>query len=185
MTVRRAKVRFNYRDYCLLPEDKRYELINGELYMPPAPGSFHQFILRNLGFLLWDFVRSNELGEVAFAPFDVILSDEDVVQPDLLFVSQERRDIISDRGCEGPPDLVVEVLSPSTERRDRELKRKLYANYGIRELWLVDPESRTIEVLGLEADDFATRGVYPEDTSLSSPMISGLSLPVGQVFPVE
>ena len=117
MTVRRAKVRFNYRDYCLLPEEKRYDLIDGELYMAPAPGSVHQFILRNLGFLLWGFVSSNQLGQVAFAPFDVILSDEDVVQPDLLFISRVRQGIISDRGCEGPPDLVVEVLSPSTQQQ--------------------------------------------------------------------
>ena len=185
MTVRRAKVRFNYQDYCMLPEEKRYELIDGELYMAPAPGSVHQFISRNLGFLLWDFVSSNQLGEVAFAPFDVILSDEDVVQPDLFFVSRERQDIISARGCEGPPDLVVEILSPSTQQRDRGLKRKLYAKYGVRELWLVDPESKTIEVLGLEADDFATLAVYPEDTPLSSPLISGLALPVDRVFQVE
>ena len=165
MTVRRAKVRFNYRDYCLLPEEKRYELIDGELYMAPAPGSVHQFILRNLGFLLWGFVRSNQLGQVVFAPLDVILSEEDVVQPDLLFVSRERQHIISDRGCEGPPDLVVEVLSPSTQQRDRVLKRKLYASYGVLELWLVDPESRTIEVLALEANDFATRGVLPRGHS--------------------
>ena len=185
MTVRRAKVRFNYRDYCLLPEDKRYELIDGELFMPPAPGSAHQFILRNLEFLLWGFVSSNNLGQVAFAPFDVILSEEDVVQPDLLFVSRERSSIISERGCEGPPDLVVEVLSPSTQRRDRELKRKLYANYGVRELWLVDPETKTVEVLGLQADDLTSQGVYPEGVSLSSPLIPGLSLPVTQVFQLE
>ena len=167
-----------------MPEEKRYDLIDGELYMAPAPGSVHQFILRNLGFLLWGFVSSNQLGQVAFAPFDVILSDEDVVQPDLLFISRVRQGIISDRGSEGPPDLVVEVLSPSTQQQDRALKRKLYAKYGVRELWLVDPESRTNEVLGLEADEFSTRGVYPENTPLVSPLIPGLSLPADQVFQV-
>lgn len=185
MTGRRAKVRFNYRDYCLLPEDKRYELIDGELYMAPAPSIRHQTILRSLESLIWPFVRDNRLGQVYFAPVDVILSDEDVVQPDLLFVAQSRRGIISERGCEGPPDLVVEVLSPSTQGRDRELKRKVYARYGVREYWLVDPEAGTIQVMGLEAEDFGSRGVYGQGTEVRSQVIPGLTLLVSQVFPAE
>lgn len=182
MTTRRAKVRFNYQDYCLLPEDKRYELIDGELYMAPAPGSRHQSVLRNLEFLMWTFVKANHLGQVFFAPFDVILSNEDVVQPDLLFVSQERRDIISERGCEGPPDLVVEVLSPSSAQRDRVLKRKLYAQYGVREYWLVDIENETIEVLHLGEEDFISQGSYSSEGQAVSQVLPGLSVPVNQVF---
>ena len=102
MSMKRPKVRFTYRDYCLLPEDKRYELMDGELYMAPAPGSKHQQDLLNLAVLLTQFVREHGLGVIFIAPLDVILSDEDVVQPDLLFVAQERRSIISERGCEGP-----------------------------------------------------------------------------------
>ena len=185
MSTRRAKVRFNYRDYCLLPEDKRYELIDGELYMAPAPGTRHQAFLRNLGLLVWTHVRDNRLGQVFFSPCDVILSDEDVVQPDLLFVARERQGIISERGCEGPPDLVVEVLSPSTQGRDRELKRKLYAKYGIREYWLVDPEARNIQVMELGTDDFGNRGVYGEESEFTSGVIPSLSLTVSQVFLVE
>jgi Uma2 family endonuclease len=182
MSIKKPKVRFTYRDYCLLPEDKRYELMDGELYMAPAPGTSHQTAVRNLGTLLWNYVRQNRLGQVHFAPYDVILSDEDVVQPDVLFVSQERRSIISERGCEGPPDLVVEVLSPSTAQRDRELKRKVYARYGVREYWLVDPETQTVEVLALDAEDLTPQGAYSAADRVASQVLPGLTLPVGQVF---
>lgn len=182
MSLRRAKVRFNYRDYCLLPEDKRYELIDGELHMAPALGTRHQRYLLKLARLLAALVELARAGEVFIAPFDVILSEEDVVQPDLLFVTRERQGIISERGCEGPPDLVVEVLSPSTQQRDRELKAKLYAQYGVREYWLVDPDARSIEVLGLKAEGLGSNGVYPEGSSLVSETLPGIDLMVSQVF---
>lgn len=185
MSTRRAKVRFNYKDYCLFPEDKRYELIDGELFMAPASSMRHQRILRALQSLIWPMVRDHGLGQVFFAPCDVILSDEDVVQPDLIFVAQEREEIISERGCEGAPDLVVEVLSPSTQQRDRELKRKIYAKYGVMEYWLVDPEFRTIEVMELEADDFASLGIFTEGGELTTRVIPTLTLPVSQVFQAE
>ncbi len=153
--------------------------------MAPAPGSRHQAILRNLEFLMWNFVKDNRLGQVFFAPFDVILSNEDVVQPDLLFVSQERREIITERGCEGPPDLVVEVLSPSTQQRDRELKRKLYAQYGVLEYWLVDIETRSVEVLRLGAEDFISQGSYSSEGYVVSQVLPELSMPVNQVFQVD
>lgn len=185
MSSQKAKVRFNYGDYCLLPEDKQYDLIDGELYMAPAPSSRHQAVLRNLEFLIWTFVKENDLGEVFFAPLDVILSEEDVLQPDLLFVARERRGIISERGCEGPPDLVVEILSPATERRDRELKRKVYAKFGVPEYWLVDPEAQSIEVMVLEAEDFSPSDIYLGEGLVVSRVIPQLSLAVSQVFPQD
>ena len=185
MSTQKAKVRFNYGDYCLLPEDKQYDLIDGELYMAPAPSLRHQAVLRNLELLIWTFVKENNLGQVFFAPVDVILSEEDVVQPDLLFVVQERLGILTERGCEGPPDLVVEVLSPTTEQRDRELKRKVYAKFGVSEYWLVDPEVQSIEVMVLEAEDFSSPDIYLREGSIVSRIIPQLSLAVSQVFPVE
>ena len=152
--------------------------------MAPAPSTRHQRILRALQSMIWPMVRDNGLGQVFFAPYDVILSIEDVVQPDLLFVTKEREGIISERGCEGAPDLVVEVLSPSTEQRDRELKRKVYAKYGVVEYWLVDPDSRTIEVMELEADDFASRSVFTEGGVLTTGVIPSLE-PISQVFQPE
>ena len=111
MALKRAKVRFNYQDYCQLPEGKRYEIMDGEIYVVPSPGFAHQNFLGNLFVVLRDFVMSNNLGIVVIAPFDVILSEEDVVQPDLVSIARDRREIITRRGCEGPPDLAVEVHS--------------------------------------------------------------------------
>ncbi len=185
MSTRKAKVRFNYRDYCLLPEDKRYELIGGEFHMAPSPSIRHQTVLRTLESLIWPFVRDNGLGQVYFAPVDVMLSDEDVVQPDLIYIASEHESIITDRGSEGPPDLVVEVLSPSTRERDRELKRKLYAKYGVREYWLVDPEEEVIEVMTPGTEDFVSQDIYTRNSYASSQVVPGLSLSISQIFQVR
>lgn len=182
MALKRAKVRFNYQDYCQLPEGKRYEIMDGEIYVVPSPGFAHQNFLGNLFVVLRDFVMSNNLGIVVIAPFDVILSEEDVVQPDLVSIARDRREIITRRGCEGPPDLAVEVHSPSTSQRDKELKRKLYATYGVGEYWLVDPEVRTVEVLVLEEEGYRSTGVYSGAQHFTSATLSGLRLPVSQVF---
>ena len=182
MTTSRPKVRFTYSDYCLLPEDKRYELIGGEFYMAPAPLIRHQVILRTLLSLLWPFVRDNGLGQVYSAPVDVIFSNEDVLQPDLIFVAADRQGIVTERACEGAPDLVIEILSPSTGQRDRELKRKVYANYGVKEYWLVDPESHSVQVLRLGDADFTDCGMFRSGSSISTPLLPRLELPVSDVF---
>jgi Uma2 family endonuclease len=182
MATSRPKVRFTYSDYCLLPDDKRYELIDGDLYMAPAPLIRHQVILRTLLSLLWPFVRDNGLGQVYSSPVDVIFSNEDVFQPDLLFVAAGREGIVTERACEGPPDLVIEILSPSTGQRDRELKRKVYANYGVKEYWLVDPENDSVQVLRLAEVDFADCGIFRSGSSLTTPLLPGLELLVSEVF---
>lgn len=175
-------VKFTYRDYLLLPEGKRYEIVGGELYVVPSPGYDHQRVSRNLETLLWQFVRERGLGEVLHAPLDVVLSEEDVVQPDILYVSAARRGIITEKHVRAAPDLVVEILSPSTAERDRTLKEKTYHRFGVRELWLVDPEARTIEVKTWDQDGFRTVQVYPEGSVLRSPLLEGLAVPVSEVF---
>ena len=182
MATSRPKVRFTYSDYCLLPDDKRYELIDGDLYMAPAPLIRHQVILRTLLSLLWPFVRDNGLGQVYSSPVDVIFSNEDVFQPDLIFIAVDREGIVTERACEGPPDLVIEILSPSTGQRDRELKRKVYANYGVKEYWLVDPENDSVQVLRLAEVDFADCGIFRSGSSLTTPLLPGLELLVSEVF---
>ena len=182
MATSRPKVKFTYSDYCLLPEDKRYELIGGELYMAPAPLTRHQVILLNLVLLIGPFVRQSNLGRLLPAPVDVIFSDEDVLQPDLIFVAVDREGIVTERACEGAPDLVVEILSPSTRRRDRELKRKVYANYGVKEYWLVDPETESIQILRLGDIDFADCGIFRSGSSVSTPLLPRLELPVSDLF---
>ena len=140
-------MKLTVENYRQLPEDgKRYEILEGELAVTPAPGTVHQRVVGRLYSALAEFVRNRQIGELFLAPLDVILSVHTVVQPDLLFVSKERQSVIRADGIYGAPDLVVEVLSPSTAERDRGVKRRLYLRYGVREVWLVDPEARTLEV---------------------------------------
>lgn len=178
----RAKIKFTYKDYLQLPEDKRYELIEGEFFMVPSPGYLHQAISKRVFRALDDYVRSLGLGEVLYAPLDVILSEENVLQPDILFISKERLDIITDKNIQGAPDLVIEILSPATAERDRGLKQKLYARFGVQECWLVDPDRKVIEVISLREKGFESTGVYREEAILKSPLLKGISIKVREIF---
>ena len=175
------KIKFTVRDYMATPEDKRYELIEGDLLVTPSPTVNHQRIVLRLARWLSDFVEREELGVVIIAPMNVILSDYDVLQPDILFVSNERAHIVTDR-VHGAPDLAVEVLSPGTEERDRVLKGTLYARHGVREYWLVDPAAQRIEVLSLIEARFIAAGTYGGGDTLSSSCLEGLAFPAGQLF---
>lgn len=141
-----GKILLTYEDYCALPNDgKRYEILEGALSVTPAPLPRHQQVLRNLFRLLDRYLDTHPSGQLLFAPVDVILSDITVVQPDLVFLSNAKTHLITSRGIEGPPDLVVEVLSPSTAELDRVTKAQLYARSGIPHYWLVDPERETVQ----------------------------------------
>lgn len=175
-------VRFTYQDYLQLPEDRRYEIINGCLGMVPAPTPAHQALLRNLEFALHRYVTDADLGIVLQAPCDVLLSAEDVVQPDVFFISKNRRSIIKERYIEGAPDLVAEILSPATAARDRGVKLKLYERAGVQEYWLISPEARTVEVLTLSGMSYRRIGLYGADDTLASPLLSGLAIPVQDIF---
>ncbi len=182
MAIPNPTVKFTYEDYLNTPEDKRYELIDGDLFMTPAPGELHQRVSILLGSKLFQFTLENSLGRVYVAPFDVVLSDMDVVQPDLLFVSNERIRIITPENVQGAPDLVVEILSPSTATRDTTFKRVLYARHGVREYWIVDTQEETITVLlsgdrGLEAAE-----VYGAGETLTSATLHGFKLNIDDVF---
>lgn len=174
---------FTYEDYKLLPEDRRYEIVEGELLVTPAPNARHQGIVVRLILRLAAFVEAAELGKVLPAPTDVILANESVVQPDLLFVVRERQGIIDPAGgVHGAPDLVVEILSPSTASRDQVVKRKLYGRYGVREYWIVDPVAQSVEVLISGQGGLETWRVFAAGASVVSPLISGLSLSVDYLF---
>ena len=178
-----TQARLTYQDYLDLPEsDERYELIDGELYMTPPPIPEHQGFLGELHVTLHTFVRENRLGRVYFAPIGVVLSDDDVFQPDMIFISNERLNIIKRGFVQGAPDLAVEVLSPSTARRDRILKRERYARFGVREYWIADIVARTIEVNILSGDEFTTASVYGEGDTLVSPLLPGFSMDVSGTF---
>ncbi|HEU5433575.1 MAG TPA: Uma2 family endonuclease, partial [Thermomicrobiales bacterium] len=162
-------------------EGDRLELIDGVLYVTPAPRPAHQMVLDNLYFRLGLHVRSKGLGRVLTAPLDVRLSDTDVVQPDLLFISQARLSIAGEVAIDGAPDLVVEILSHGTRERDRGAKRDLYARVGVREYWLVDPRSHTIEVLSLQGGAYVA--VPPDAAGVAhSALLPGLTLDPAAVF---
>jgi len=181
-----TRIKLTYEDYRNAPESERerYELFEGELVMVPSPSSKHQLILGNLVDLLRKFVSENDLGMVLFAPLDVILSDDTVLQPDILFVGKEQADIIAEEGIRGAPDLVIEILSEATAKRDRTYKRALYARHGVKEYWLVDPATKTVEVLELEEQGFSRVARYAckEKAPLKSPLLAGLSIDLEKVF---
>jgi Uma2 family endonuclease len=142
--------KLTYEDYVNLPEDgRRYEILDGKLAMTPSPGTRHQIVSGNLATALTLYVKAYDLGTVLHAPIDVILDDTTVVVPDIVFVSKARRHLITERAIEGAPDLIIEILSPTTERRDRGTKMKLYARFAVAHYWLVDPEQRPLELYEL------------------------------------
>ncbi len=146
---------YRANDYWQLPEGAPVELIRGELVMSPAPRTSHQIVIGQL-FAVFQKAEKRGGGLSILSPADVILSDDTILQPDLLYVSKERRGIIGDR-VNGPPDIVVEVLSPRAERRDRIQKLDVYGQYGVPEFWIVDLQAQLIDFLLLENGRYALR----------------------------
>lgn len=179
----KPKAKLTYDDYANLPDDDRYELIDGELVLVASPSEIHQMIIINLISLMLSV--HNRLGRLYCAPFDVVLTEHDVVQPDLLFVSSERLNIITSANVQGAPDLVIEILSPSTSRIDRTRKRELYERHGVKEMWLVEPEERKIWVLLLNDGNLEIVGEYGEGQHFSSDTLGGLTIDLDDVFQGE
>lgn len=177
---------WTYQDYLRLPDDGwQYEIVKGVLYMVPAPTTSHQGASRNLEFRMWDFVQKYHLGKVFFAPTDVYLPGQETpVQPDLLFVAIERLEIISERGIEGTPDLVVEIISPRTWWRDLKVKLPLYEKTGVSECWIVNPEKQTIEVYFLEGKSYALLGHWKNGEVARSQVLDGFQVAVDEVMEV-
>ena len=182
MVATELRVKLTYEDYLQTPDDARCELIDGELIMAPAPRTIHQKTVLKLANRLDTFVERHDLGEVYIAPTDVVLSDTDVVQPDLLFVSKDRAHIITDDNIQGAPDIVIEILSPSTAERDKTVKRDLYAKHGVKEYWQVSPDERSVTVLLLGDEGYEVVAVYREGQTLTSPTLAGFSLDVSEIF---
>jgi Uma2 family endonuclease len=180
-----ARRKLTYEDYVHFPEDgQRHEILDGEHYVMPAPTWDHQDAIGNLFLKLTPFVREHQLGKVGLAPFDVLLSQYDIAQPDLFFISKGRTAILTQANAQGAPDLVIEVLSDSTRRRDETLKRDRYERFGVVEYWLVDPVRRTVRVYRRSGAGFSV----PLDLSaaagdvLTTPLLPGLEIRVDEVF---
>ncbi len=189
MATANPKGKYTYADYAAKPDDERWELIDGALYeMAPSPNTKHQRALRRwvAGFEL-HLSQIGQLDELFFAPTDLILGDGTTVQPDMFFVTADRGHIITLRGCEGPPDLVAEVLSPSNPARDLEMKRELYARHGIPEYFILGTETETVIAL---SDPITEGGVgrymvevlYRSGDTLSTASIPGLAIAVANIF---
>lgn len=170
-------------DYLLLPDaGPRFQLVDGEFHMAPAPNTYHQIISQNLEWILMEFLEQNPVGRFFHAPFDVYLSDIDVFQPDICFFSKEQRNYLDDRGATSAPWLVVEILSPSSRRLDLGPKREVYARCGSRELWLIDPDKREVAVYALREDAERPNKILTEKDSLTSTLLPGLEISLNKVF---
>jgi len=169
-------------DYFSLPDTNRYvELSDGRIIMPPHPTFSHQEALKRLFLRLQAFVEKNNLGIVQIAPLPVRLWPGKIREPDIFFIGKEHSDRIGERVC-GVPDLVVEVISSSTERTDRVEKFLEYAKAGIREYWLIDPEKKTVEVYSLRGGDYILLGKYSGSQVATSEMLPGFKLRASELF---
>ena len=182
MATTQPAVKRTYEDYRATADDKRYELLNGDLMMVPAPNIKHQSILIRLGRELSRFTEENGLGEVYVAPVDVVLSDTDVVQPDVLFISRAREHTITDENVRGAPDLVIEILSPSTADRDVGYKHDLYGRHGVLEYWIVDPTAESVAVHRQRDGRLELAGTFSRRDSLATALLEGLQLELGDIF---
>ena len=176
--------KLTYEDLLLFPDDgRRHEIIDGEHFVTPSPHARHQRVSQHLNSLLHRHVEEHQLGRIYYAPVDVVLSDVDVVEPDLLFISQARLAIVQ-AAVRGAPDLVIEIASPSSRRQDEVLKRGLYERAGVPEYWLVDPEAETVKVFRRRESGYGRPLLLSahEGDRLESPLLPGLEIPLVAVF---
>jgi Uma2 family endonuclease len=171
--------RLTYDDFCLLPDDgKRREIIEGELLVTPSPQTPHQRAVGRLFIRLGFFVESHKSGEVFVGPFDVVFSEFDVVEPDILYISRAHAGILTNKNVQGAPDLVVEVLSENTSRVDRSVKLKLYGKFGVQEYWIIDPEGPSAEIYRRGEEGLTLVARLSAEDALTSPLFPGFSLPL-------
>lgn len=170
-----------YDDYAALDDDNRYELVDGQLeLMSPAPAVSHQVISFQLQRRIADTCENEFL--ILYSPVDLILSPTEVRQPDLVLIHRSRLQMITKRGIEGAPDLVVEILSPSTRRRDKIGKLKVYAKYGIPEYWIVDPDSGTLEQYERFEGTYDLTDIYAGEERVRSNRIPCVSFTMGDIM---
>jgi len=171
-------------DFRSFPNDRnRYEIIGGQLIVSPSPSTRHQHVLLELASALRSYLASQQSGRIYVAPLDVRLSFYDVVQPDLLVVLDDRKEIVQEHGIVGPPNLVVEILSPSSKTTDRVDKAALYASSGVQEYWIVDPMDETVTVYGLDGDRFAPSATLKRSADLYAVVLQGFVLDLDTIFP--
>jgi Uma2 family endonuclease len=179
--------KLTYNDYALIPEDgQRHEIIDGEHYMTPSPMTLHQRTVLRLTLRLGGFVELHGLGEVFVAPYDVVFSKHDIVQPDLLFISRKRAAIVTPKNVQGAPDLVIEILSESTRRLDEKVKLDLYERSDVLEYWMFNPFRKTVRAfcrIGPSLRLVAELSAEASD-ALTTPLLPGFGLPLSELFAI-
>lgn len=176
-----AKV-WTYEEYRKLDDEKRYEVLEGELRMAPTPDPYHQDVSRELELLLVQFVGKNKLGKVYYAPIDVVFDQQTVLQPDIIFISNDSLSKVKKNAVFGAPDLVVEIISPSSVAADRYTKRRIYERFGVREYWIVDPENRTIEVLLNNDQGFQLFSFAAQQGKVTSHLLEGFEVDIASIM---
>ncbi|WP_003544372.1 Uma2 family endonuclease [Desulfotomaculum nigrificans] len=172
---------YTIEDYMKIDDGQRYELIGGELIMVPSPKPRHQRVSAKISFQFESFLRQNPLGEVYYAPIDVLLGDQ-VVQPDIIFISDNRLNIVGELNIQGAPDLVIEVLSPSTASYDKKKKGQIYLKYGVKEYWTVDIDAKIIDVYKVGEKQWQWLGSYDEEDTITTQLIPGLEIKLNEIF---
>jgi Uma2 family endonuclease len=175
--------KLTYEQFRQLPDDgRRYELVRGEAHLTPSPTTKHQLILGRLYASLDAYVAKTRVGRVLFAPLDVRLSPDTALQPDLIYVANAHAAIIQEDYIRGTPDLVVEILSPSTAAHDRATKLPLYAEAGVPEMWIIDPQAKTVEILKLQGNKYLVEAALAGSRSLTSACFPEWELPLQDLF---
>jgi len=170
-------------DYRLLPEGgPRYQLIEGDLFMALAPNRYHQDVSQNITLLLGKYLEKHPIGKLYAAPFDVYFDEINVHQPDVVFVSNRNKSILTYAGAEGAPDLLVEILSPKTAELDKKPKRRVFARSGVNELWIIDPEAKLVHVYFLQKDAERPAATHSEKDTFASPHFPGLKISGAKIF---
>ncbi len=175
---------YTYEDYARLPEGAPYQLIGGELVMTPSPIPYHQRISKRIEFLIYEFAEKKKgLGEVLDAPVDVYFEEKETFQPDILFILKDRLNIVGEKKIEAAPDLIVEILSPSTAYYDLRHKKDVYARHCVKEYWIVDPIEKSIEIYENKEGEFiliikAGNG----KGKVSSKLLDGLTVDIEEIF---
>jgi Uma2 family endonuclease len=180
-----ASTKLTYDDYAAFPEDgRRHEIIDGEHYVVPSPITKHQAISRRLEFALVKYLEQNRIGTVFDAPYDVVLSELDVVQPDILYIANEHSAIITEKNVQGAPDLVIEIISESTRHTDEITKRKLYERSGVSEYWVVDPVVDTVKIYRLIDRGYQRVAEVSNEAGggLETPLLPDFVMDIGAVF---
>jgi Uma2 family endonuclease len=179
-------VKLTYDDFVLFPDDgMRHELIDGEHYVTPSPNRKHQKVSGNLHLLVGAWLEEHPVGQIFYAPFDIVFSKYDVVEADLLYMSNERASqVLTQANVQGAPEIVVEIGSPGTRRRDETIKRNLYEREAVTEYWIVDPELDVVRVYRRGADGFDRPIELTAENGdvLTTPLLPGLPLPLARIF---